>query len=142
MTAEAAIGNDFRFQVGDGATPTEGFTDMCAVVDFGELGEEKALLDITTLCSEGREYRNGLADGLEIPLVLNFVDGDGEARSLYEDYKADRIRNFRIVLLSGSPTESFLFGATVRAWKIGAPVGDKASVTFTLKISGAVVWDY
>ena len=63
MAAEALIGNDFKFQVGDGESP-EGFDDFCAVSAVGELGEEKPLIDITTLCSDAREYRNGLADGV------------------------------------------------------------------------------
>jgi hypothetical protein len=141
MTAEANIGNDFRFQVGDGAG-SENFSDICAALNFGEFGEEKTLLDITTLCSSAREYRNGLADGLEIPLELNFKDGEQRARDLYQDYKANRTRNFRIVVIGGSPTETFAFAATIRGWKVKAPVGDKSGITFQLKISGAVTWSY
>lgn len=138
MAAEALIGNEFRFQVGDGASP-EAFDNMCSVVDFGEVGEEKPLIDITTLCSEGREYRNGLADGVEISLVCNYESGDAQIAGLYADYQADALRNFRIVT-TDSPGDQIDFAAIVRAWKIGAPVGEKSSVTFTLKISGAVDW--
>lgn len=140
--AEALIGNDFRFMVGQGASP-ETYEDMCATLDFGDLGEEKTLLDITTLCSTAREYRNGLADGKEIPLKVNFKDGDTQLRDLYEDFGSNEIRNFRIEIVGGaSPHETFDFAATVRGWSLNAPVGDKASMTFQLKISGPIVWDY
>lgn len=141
MTASANIGNEFRFQVGDGAG-SESFSDMCAVIDFGEFGEEKTLVDITTLCSSAREYRGGLADGLEIPLEMNFQVGEPTARSLYRDYQNATLRNFRIVAQGGSPQEAFSFSASVRGWKLKAPNGDKSTITFQLKVSGAVSWDY
>lgn len=141
MTAAALIGNDFRFQRETSAGSSV-YQDICAAVNFGEFGEEKTLLDITTLCSTGREYRGGLADGLEIPLQLNFKDGEPLARALYADYAADRTPNFRIVVVGGSPTESFQFAATIRGWRVTAPVGERATIQFTLKISGAVVWAY
>lgn len=139
MTAQASLGNELRFQIGSGGSP-ETFSDMCSEADFGELGEEKTLQDITTRCSGAREYRNGLADGLELPLKLNFFAGNTEAQQLYADYVADTVRTFRLAVGTGSPEEIFQFDATVRAWRLGAPVGEKASVTFTLKISGPVSW--
>lgn len=138
MAATADIGNDFKFQVGNGSSP-EVFSDFCAVFDTGELGEEKSLIDITTLCSDAREYRNGLADGLEISLQVNFSQGDAQIASLYADYQADTIRNFRLVT-KDSPEDIFEFAATVRSWRLKTPVGDRATATFGLKISGPVVW--
>lgn len=140
MTAEALIGSEFRFQVGDGGSP-ETFTNICSATEVGELGEEKPLVDITTLCSLAREYRNGLADGLEIPVSFNFKAGDSQVAALYADFNANTLRNFRVVTL-GSPHAQFDFAATVRAWRItGITAGDnKAGVSFTLKISGGVDW--
>lgn len=138
MPASSTIGNDFKLQVGDGMSP-EAFADLCAAFEVGELGEEKPLIDITTLCSTAREYRNGLADGIEIPLNCNFEPGDEQIRDLYADFKADTLRNFRVVT-KDSPEDAFEFAATVRAWRLGLPVGEKSSVTFTLKISGDVTW--
>ncbi|MBA3562896.1 MAG: hypothetical protein H0W33_02590 [Gammaproteobacteria bacterium] len=135
---DTLIGNEFRFQVGDGASP-EVFVDMCAVFDFGAVGEEKPLVDVTTLCDNARTYRNGLADGVEIPLQVNFIPGDAQIAALYADYKANTIRNFQVVT-TDSPADMFQFAATIRAWKLGAPIGERSNMSFTLKISGEVVW--
>jgi hypothetical protein len=137
---DTLIGNDFVVQVGDGESP-EVFTDLCAANDFGAVGEEKPLIDVTTYCDEARTYRNGLQDGTEIPLQLNFIPGDAQSHQLYQDYLANTVRRFRILVKNSSPAEYFEFGATVRGWSTGLPVGDKSSLTFTLKISGPVVWE-
>lgn len=139
MEEDALIGNDFKLQVGNGESP-EQFADFCAVFDAGELGEDKPLVDITTLCDNARRYRNGLADGLEIPLVANFKGDDGQIRGLYADFKNNATRNFQLVT-KDSPEEVFAFSAIVRGWRIKPSVGEKASATFTLKISGEVIWD-
>lgn len=136
--AASNIGNDFKIQIGDGLSP-ESFADFCAAFEVGELGEEKSLIDITTLCSDTREYRNGLADGLEIPLTVNFVQGDDQVRGLYNDYKADALRTFRIVT-KDSPQDTWEFSAIVRSWKLGISVGERSSVEFGLKVSGPVTW--
>ena len=39
---DTLLGNDFRFQIGDGGSP-EAFSNMCATIDIGGLGAEKPL---------------------------------------------------------------------------------------------------
>lgn len=132
------IGNDFKLQLGDGASP-EQFTDFCAVFDVGELGEESPLVRLTSLCDDVERYRAGLADGLEIPLQANFEQGDEQVRALYDAYKAGTELNFRLVT-KDSPADTFAFTSIVRGWRIAPPVGERAAVTFTLKITSEVVW--
>lgn len=137
---DTLIGNDLVFQLGDDASPPN-YEDMCAVYDFGSIGEEKPLVDVTALCDAARTYRNGLPDGSEIPLACNFLPDDPQLRELYRSYKDDEIRNFAIQQKDGSPGESFTFRATIRAWNVGAPIGERATFTFTLKVSGEVLWN-
>lgn len=139
---DTKIGNDWKVQLGDSSSPPN-YSDICAAFDFGEVGEEKPLVDVTTYCDNGRTYRNGLADGVEIPLQCNYISGDATTASLYDAYKNDEIVNIRIVSKtedSPDSAECFVFGATVRAWKVSGPIGGKSVLTFTLKISGAVTW--
>src|ERR671912_259423 len=100
---DTLIGNDFKVMLGDGNSP-EVFADLCAAFDFGSVGEEKSLIDVTSYCDDGRTYRNGLAEG------------------------------------DNSPDEYFEFAATVRGWNVTGPIGEKSVLTFTLKISGEVLW--
>ena len=138
---DTLIGNDFKVLLGDGNSP-ETFTDLCAAFDFGAVGEEKPLVDVTAYCDDARTYRNGLADGVEIPLQCNFIVGDTTLVDLYNHYKNDTVPTFRIIVDTGaaSPDNYFEFAATVRAWNVAGPIGEKSVLTFTLKISGAVTW--
>jgi hypothetical protein len=136
---DALIGNDFVVQLGSTASPPV-FADMCAAFDFGSVGEEKPLVDVTAYCDDGRTYRNGLADGVEIPLQMNFIPGDAQTQSLFDSYQANEIRAFRIARKNTSPDEYFEFNATIRAWNVTGPIGERAVLSFTVKISGAVTW--
>lgn len=138
--ADELIGNDFKFQIGDGAEP-EVFADMCAAFDVGEIGEEKSLIDITTLCDDIMRYRNGLADGLEIPLQVNAIMQDEQIRALYDAYKDNTVGNYKIITKAPLPEDGFEFPAIVRAWRVSPPVNGRAVISFTLKIVGEVVWD-
>lgn len=143
---DTLIGNDWLVQLGDGLSP-ETFADLCAAFDFGSVGEEKALVEVTSYCDDGRTYRNGLKDGVEIPLQCNYIPGDALLRQLYDAYQNDDIVTIRIAKktdVNGSPiedpTEYFLFSATVRAWNVTGPIGERSVLTYTLKISGEVLW--
>lgn len=138
---DTLIGNDFRVQLGDDNSPPN-FADFCPVIDFGSLGEEKPLVDVTAICDLARRYRNGLADGLELPFQCNFESGHAQLQSLYADYQTDAIRPIRIIIVDSSPEEYFEFNATVRAWNVTGPVGERATLTFTLKITGGVIWEH
>jgi len=113
---------------------------MCAAFDFGSVGEEKPLIDVTAYCDDGRTYRNGLADGVEIPLQTNFIRGDTQLEALYTAYKNDQLVAIRIKIKDSSPEEYFAFSAVVRAWNITGAIGEKSILTYTLKISGEVEW--
>lgn len=136
---DTLIGNEFRFQVGNGASP-EVFSDMCAVVEANGLGEESPLIDTTALCDLARTYRRGLPDGLEVPLVVNFIQGDTQIQALYTAYKAKTLMHFRMMIADSSPDEYVEFNAIIRGWNLGAPVGEKSTMTFTLKATGEVNW--
>ena len=144
MEGRVLLGNDFKVLLGNDDSPPE-FADMCAAVDFGSVGEEKPLIDVTSYCDDARAYRNGLADGVEIPIQLNYISGDVTAKALYDAYKNDSLVLIRITKKDEpnvSPTipEYFEFNATVRAWNVSGSIGERATLTFTLKVSGEVLW--
>lgn len=138
---DTLIGNDFVVQLGNGSSPPV-FADLCAAFDFGSVGEEKPLVDVTSYCDEARAYRNGLADGVEIPLQANMIPGDTQLQALYNAYKNDELVDIRILRKNSSPEEFFQFQATVRAWNVTGPIGERSVLTFTLKISGEVTWEF
>lgn len=136
---DTLIGNDFRFQVGNGASP-EVFSNMCSAVELNGIGEESPLIDTTSMCDQARTYRPGLKDGIEAPLVVNFIQGDSQIQNFYTAFKNKTLLNLRMLIADTSPEEYFEFTALVRGWSHGAPVGEKSTMTFTLKATGEVNW--
>lgn len=136
---DTLLGSDFKVQLGsDDSPPT--YADFCAATDFGSIGEEKPLVEVTSYCDDARAYRNGLADGVEIQMECNYIPGDAQLARLYAAYQNDEIVQVRIVEKDGSPMQGFEFAATVRAWNISGTIGERAALTFTLKVSGSVLW--
>jgi hypothetical protein len=138
---DTLLGNDLRMQIGDGNSP-EAFTDFCATSDVSGLGESKPQVDVTTLCDLARTFRGGLAEGAEVTLTANLIQGDEQTRDLFEAYGNDDVLTFRLAFQTGSPAEYFQFRAAILGWTVNPPVGDKATMVFTLKISGGVEWVY
>lgn len=138
---DTLIGNELVLSMGDGNSP-EVFVDFCSIGDVSGLGESKPLVDVTTVCDTARKFRNGLAEGAEMTIAANIIQGDAQTRALFENYKNDDIVNFRYRFRGVSPEEYFAWSATILGWSIAGPIGEKAVMTFTLKISGGVEWVY
>lgn len=134
---DTLLGNEWKLQlVTAGSPPT--YADFDAVIDFPSMGEEKNLVEVTAYTDDARTYRNGMADGVEIPVQCNFLPGDSQIQSMYDAYTDNTLVALRFTTKDSS--EYFDFNAIVRAWTVAPPIGDRATVTFTLKISGGVTW--
>jgi hypothetical protein len=138
---DTLIGNELRLQIGDGNSP-EVFVDFCAASDVSGLGETKPQVDVTTLCDLARTFRGGLAEGAEVTITANLIQGDAQTRALFASYQSNEIVNFRLTMLGTSPEEFFAFSGALLGWNVTPPVGEKATMTFTVKISGGVEWVY
>lgn len=127
-------------QVGDGATPTEAFTDIdMDLVAFGYPSEVAELKDVTDFASSGfREYLAGLKDGAD--LEFRFHDSlDSTARAdLITDQINGVTRNFKLAYSDGTLTETTDFALVVqRASPEGGAPGDVAVFVLSGKQSGA-----
>jgi hypothetical protein len=63
-------------------------------------------------------------------------------QALVAAFKAATVEVFRLLVDDVSPEEYFEFHASILGWNVTAPVGAKAEVTFTLKITGEVDWQH
>ena len=138
MAASALLGNEIRFQYMNTAVSPNAWTTLEAVFDFGELGENKPQVDITTLSSTARESRGGLADGVEIPVQANFAANSADFTVLYNAYKNDTTKQFRAFVPSASPEEGFSFSGVVLNWSVSGTPGERSVAKFGIKISGSV----
>ena len=140
MTAgvDDAFVGDMFLERGDGASP-EVFTRVCQVFGISGLGESNELVEATTFCSGGnREYLGGLADGDEMTAECNYEQGDTTLLAMIADVKAKATRNFRLSAEHSSPAEVFSFAAVCMSWTLNPSVDDRNTISFGLKISGAV----
>jgi len=137
MTTQAFVGNIF-FERGDAASP-ETFLRICQVFGIDGLGETNAIVEATTMCSEGsREYIAGLADGSEISIEANYEQNDTDLELLIADVKAKNVRNYQVVVEDVSPAEVFSFAAIPLSWTLNPSVDDRNTITFTYKVTGAI----
>jgi hypothetical protein len=126
------------FARGDGGSP-EAFTRQCTVFSIGGLGETRALVETTTFCSDGfREYIDGLADGSEVTIELNYQVGNTSIQQLIADAKSGAVKNYQLQVGDSSPSEAFEFAAVPLSWMLNPSVDSKNTATFTFKISGEI----
>lgn len=134
----SAFINGVTIKRGDGATPTEVFTLFPEVNSMSGLGKSNPLVEVTSFDSAGREYIAGLADGTEVTLEANYLPADTQQAGLIADVDAGLNRNFEIVMTDGTNTKTFSVTFTCLGWVINPSFDDKNTISFTLKVSGAI----
>jgi len=133
-TNTAFVGEVF-FARGDGGSP-EAFSRVCTVFSISGVGETAALVETTTFCSDGsREYIQGLSDGSEVSIELNYQVGNSQIRQLINDAKSGAVKNYQIQVGDDSPAEAFEFAAVPLSWVLNPSVDGKNTATFTFKIT-------
>ncbi len=133
----SAFLNGVTIKRGDGAG-TEVFTAISEVLSMSGLGKTNPLVEVTNFDSTGREYIAGLADGTEISLECNYLPADTQQQALVADVDAGTVRNFEILITDGTTPLTYSFAVTPLSWVINPSFDDKNTLTFTLKISGAI----
>ena len=104
------------------------------IVNIGEVGVERALIDVTNLASTLREYKGAIPDGSEIDFDFQYDPDDAEQTGLKTDLDNNTVRLFK-VLLSDSPATDFSFSGLVISWKISNPVDQVVPLTVRIKLT-------
>lgn len=138
MSTEAWKGSQTLLKLGNAASP-EVFSTIFEVASIGEFGQESPLLNATHMQSTAEEYILGLPDGVEFQVVVNYKPTDTSHAALLAAQSAGTARNFELVLPSGASSRKFVFSALVRGWRLPLSPNEVGKMTFTLKISGAIV---
>jgi len=124
------------FKRGDGSSP-ESFTTISQLVNIGEVGVERSLIDVTNLASTIREYKGAIPDGAEIDLDFQYDSDDAQQTGLKTDLDANAVRNFTITI-QDSPIALFSFAGLVTSWKIANPIDNVVPLTVRVKITGSL----
>ena len=128
----------WQLKRGDGGSP-EVFTLIPECFEISEVGATNTLVDVTSFDSAGsREYKSGLADGSEIKVQANLVLASTQQIALQTDVTNKATRNFQLVVTDAVTTKTLSFAATCLAWVYGPSVDNRNTITYTLKITGAI----
>jgi len=112
-------------------------TVIGGVKSFGFGDGAAADIDITTLASTAKEYRQGLQDNGDLTLELNRDPSDAGQVVLLEARAAQATREVSITLASG---DIATFNAYVKSVSTDGAVDDVITGTAGLKITGDIVW--
>lgn len=126
-------------KIGDGAG-TEVFTALENVISLSGLGVTNNLIDVTSFDSNGvMEYIPGLADGETITIECNEVLDATTQLALITDVAAGtQSRNIEIEATDGTNTTTYSMATVPMSYSINPSVSDKNTISFSLKISGAI----
>jgi predicted secreted protein len=139
MTTAARLGYGTKLKMGDGATPTEAFTEIAEIKSL-EDSDSAEQVEVTNHQSAGsrREYINGLIDGDEITFTVNY-DPDGATHNNITGLRSKvggAAVNFQ--LEEPGNTLGMQFAALVMSCGRSYPVDAAMEMQVTLKKTGAV----
>lgn len=122
---------------GDGATPTENFTNVEEVNDIQGPDGSASEIDSTHLESVTKEFIMGLPDNGSITLTMNQVFGASQQANMDTDRENQTLRNWQLVFADTGST-TWAFAAFVMQFAIASATDARHTVTATLRISGAI----
>lgn len=138
MSTSAFI-SGYTVKRSSGGSP-ETYADVPEVIEISGFGQTNDLVDVTHFGSDGvREYISGLADGQEFTVTCNRLPDNAVQASMIADVGSKLTTTYQIVETDGrGNTETFQFAAVALSWGVGPQVDDRATISFSLKISGDI----
>jgi hypothetical protein len=135
MASAAIIANGAKFQRGNGATPTELFTDIPEVFEIIPGAPDSPDIDVTHLLSDARENRAGLPNFGTFTVNMNHIEGNTVQEALEDDAGLNVTGNYRVVNPNGTDWRQFTL--TIATYvTTGYVVDGRLQDTVTFKQSG------
>ena len=127
-------------KIGDGATPTENFTQIAQAHDITGPNLDMNVIDATDHDSGGVKSKvPGVSDPGQITFDVGWDPSDATHAALKTDHDAKTLRNFQEVLTDAAGT-TVTFSAYVKTLQPHEPVDGQLTMSVTLELSGAVTW--
>lgn len=135
MTATTLNTNSTVLKIGDGVTPTEGFTNVGQITDWDGFDEKSKVIDITTLDDDYSEKDGGaVIDSGATGMDLLYDPANTNISALRNGIGTKK--NFKLILSNG--TTQFAFAAVITGFKIMGKKDDKIRAKVSLDVSGAI----
>lgn len=116
-------------------------TAVAQVTNISGPGLTADTIDVTSHDSTAgyREFLQGLKDGGEVTLDLNFdpvgATHDDVSGGLLDDYDSGTAVSW-VITFSDAATSTWAFSGIVTGFEVEAPMDDKLSATATIKVTG------
>ncbi len=124
------------FQRLDTSLSPDTYVTVGGLVNIGETGVERSLIDTTNLASTLREYKGAIPDGAEIDLDFQY-DASAPQTTLKTNLDNNTVGTFRINI-QDSPVVVFQFSGLVISWKISNPIDNVVPLAVRVKITGSL----
>lgn len=105
------------------------------MVNFSGIDGEAADIDVTSLDSTAKEFKEGLADNGNFKADFNYVLADPGQTAMRAARRARALTAFQLRL---SDNQFFEFSANVKSSPISGGVDNKVDTSFGMRISGAI----
>ena len=136
MSINAIDTQGATFQRLDTSLSPDAYVTVDGLVNIGEVGVERSLIDTTNLASTIREWKGAIPDGAEIDLDFQYTASAPQV-ALKTNLDANTVGTFRINI-QDSPVRVFQFSGLVIAWKISNPIDNVVPLSVRVKITGSL----
>ena len=123
---------------GGTATPVT-FGSICEAKTFQGFDGQASEIDVSTMCSDAKEYRLGLQDFGTFSFEMNYVPTDPTQLALQDAKSAGTPLWFQLLLPDdevGNPTGKWVFKAFVRQFSLSGGVDATLMSSVALRITG------
>jgi hypothetical protein len=135
-TAEM-VGSDTTGETDDSAASVElvDWAQLCETKTFNGFNGQASEIDVTTICSEAKEYRTGLQDFGTFDFDMNYVPTDESQKALMDAKASGKPIWIRVTLPDNMG--AYVFQALVRQITMSGGVDTVLSSSVSLRITGA-----
>lgn len=131
---------NMKLQVGDGVTPTQGFTSFAGVTSWSDSGVTVGENDCTDLDSTSDEFYPTLPNEGDFTVDLNIEAGNVLHQQLLDDLRLGTVRDYRLLKNDGL-TVSKEFPAFVKSFSRTGAIKSHVTASVSFKISGTPTTD-
>lgn len=129
--------NGTVLKIGDGATPTEGFTAIAEIKDIKGPSASVGTEEVTHQGSSAAEFVATVLDNGEVTFDVNLDPTDTTHAALYDGMEAKELTHFQLILTDDGATQ-YNFAAYITKFERDMKVKGVLGASITLKISGAI----
>lgn len=127
-------------RIGDGATPTEVFTDIEGMDDISGPDEAADTIETTSHSSPGRrrQFIGGLKDSGEMSFDMFWIFNEPGQLALYAAFQDGLEHNFQLEFPVDTTDNLLEFAGIVTAFGWSAPKDDAVKRSVTIQITGEI----